>query len=268
MIIDAAYGRAAGRQASWSERAVANIQVIWALIERDVQSRFGQNALGYGWTFVAPFAWIGATYFAFYFFGRRAPVYTDTITFIISGLIPYAAFRYVINTIGRVNSSVRGLLIFPSVAPEHAVIAAAIVEFVNIFIVFAVVAAVNLLVFGNGELDDPLMFVEGVGLAWGLGASYGYLLSVLGRISPIIQQAGVIALRPTYLLSGVFFTANELPDFILRIFGWNPVLHAIDIARDGMLFHYQSRVADPAYPLIVIAALLATAITVGMALRD
>jgi transposase len=32
-----------------------------ALARREIQSRFGENALGYAWTYVAPLAWIAAT---------------------------------------------------------------------------------------------------------------------------------------------------------------------------------------------------------------
>jgi capsular polysaccharide transport system permease protein len=129
--------------------------------------------------------------------------------------------------------------------------------------VFAVVATFNLLVFGNGELDNVPQFVAGVTLAWGLGASYGYLFSSLGRYRPNFQRFGVALLRPTFFLSGVFFTANELPDDILKIFGWNPLLHAIEVARDGMLFHYQSRVASPAYVVVWIIVLTLAGIAVS-----
>ena len=235
-----------GPSGGLTERLVAHIDIILALVARDFRGRFGQNSLSYAWTYLAPLAWIGATYLGFYIFSRTSPVYTDTITFIISGLIPYAAFRYTVTALGRVNNGIRGLLIFPTVRHEHGIVAVALLEFVNIFVVFAVVAVANLLLFGNGELDNIPQFVAGVALAWGLGASYGYLVSSLGRYRPNLWRFGVALLRPTFFLSGVFFTANELPEDWLKYFGWNPLLHAVEVARDGMLFHYHSRVASPA----------------------
>lgn len=238
------------------DRPHPHLQVILALAKRDVQSRFGANWLGYAWTYVTPLAWIAATYLAFYLFGRMSPVYTDTITFIISGLIPYAAFRFVVTAIGKTNSTVRGLLIFPSVQHEHAVAATAIVEFANSFVIFGLVALVNYLAFGNGELANPIHFAWGMSLAWGLGAGYAYLFAALSRNNPTANQVGQVLLRPTFFLSAVFFTANELPETLLSVLTWNPLLHAVEIARDGMLFHYQSRVASSAYVLAWIAALL------------
>ena len=233
-----------------------------ALAARDFKTRFSQNFFGYSWTFVAPMLWIGGTFSFFYFLGRTSPVYTDIITFIISGLIPFASFRYVINAMGRVNTTARGLLIFPTVTREHAAIAAALVEYVNIFILVAVIMGINWFAFGNGEMDNPLMWLFGVTLAWGLGAAYGYFFSVLSRDDITIFQFGIILLRPAYFFSGVFFTPNELRGGVLAVFSWNSLLHAVEIARDGMLFHYQSRITDPLYVIICIFVILGAALGV------
>lgn len=247
---------------SFGDRLLGHAYIIVALMRREIGSRFGQNVVGYAWTYVAPLIWISSAYFIFSFMGRRAPVYTDVVTFIISGLIPYMTFRLVIGSMGRVNGSVRALVIYPTVTREHAAIAMALVELGNAFLVFAVVAALNYLVFGNWELDNPLQFFAGVILAWGLGAAYGYLFSALAVINVTFQFISGPLLRPAIFLSGIFFVANELPQPLLVAFQYNPLLHAVEFARDGMLFHYQSRIADPLYVLTWIAGLLAAAIIV------
>lgn len=247
---------------SFGDRLVDHGSIVIALIQREVQSRFGRNVLGYAWTYVVPVLWIGATYFAFRFFGRQTPVYTDTITFIISGLIPYFGFRYVITSIVRVNATIRGLVIFPRVTQAHGVVAMALIDLANIFIIYIVIAGLNYFIFGNWELDKPLQFVAGVALAWGLGASYGYLFSRLALVGSTFEYLAQPILRPMMFLSGIFFTANELPDYVLTLFGLNPLLHAVEFARDGMLFHYESRVASPLYVLAWIAALLAAGLLV------
>lgn len=256
-----------GRAPGLPERLIGHLDVMIALGRREIQSRFGENALGYAWTYVAPLAWIAATYFAFMLFGRTSPVFTDTITFIIAGLIPYLAFRYVITAIGRSAVSVRGLLIFPNVTEEHAIATAALIELANIFIVYALVALVNYLAFGNGELSDPLLFAAGVALAWGLGVAYAFLFASLGRIDATFTQLGPVLLRPAFFVSGIFFTANELPETFLNILWWNPLLHAVEIARDGMLFHYQSRVASPAYVLLWIGGMTAAGLIIDFVRR-
>ena len=72
----------------------------------------------------------------------------------------------------------------------------------------------------------------------------------------------MILLRPSYFFSAVFFIPNELTGDVLKVFSWNPLLHAVEIARDGMLFHYESRVADPLYVIVCIAVLFGAALAV------
>lgn len=236
--------------------------LVLALAERDVRSRLGENGFGFAMSFLAPLAWVAATYLAFYLFGRTSPVFTDTITFIISGLIPYATFRAVVTAVGRSRATVRGLVIFPSVTEEHSVASAALVEVLNGFILLLVVFAANFLLFGRGEMADPAGFLWGMGLCWALGLSYGYVFLALSRFNARLNQLGQILLRPSFFLSAIFFTANELPDRLLDVLGWNPLLHAVEIARDGMLLHYQSRVASDGYVLLWIAALFGTGVVI------
>lgn len=255
---------AQGRPGSRSpgEWIVANSEIVLALVRRDFSTRFSQNFFGYSWSFVAPLLWIGGTFAFFHFLGRRSPIYTDVITFIVSGIIPYVAFRYTVNAMGRVNGTVRGLLIFPTVTREHSAVAAAVLEYANIYVLAAVLFALNYFIFGNGEMSNFPMWAGGVTLAWLLGAGYGYFFSVLARGDPTIFQFGVIILRPSYFLSGVFFVPSELRGDILAVLQWNPLLHAVEIARDGMLFHYQSKLTDAWYVLAWAAGLFGAGLAV------
>lgn len=247
-----------------AEDPLDHLQIIKGLAKRELQSRFGQNAFGYSWSFVGPFIWIAATYFGFQIFGKTSPVYTDLITFIISGLIPFAGFRYVMGAVYRSHGLVRPLLIFPSVKVEHGVITLAVMESLNLLLVFCVVAGLNFILFGNGELDNLPLFLGGISLAFALGVAYGYLFVNLGIINKTAEFIGPILLRPAFFLSAVFFTANELPDYILEVFAWNPILHVVEIARDGMLFNYQSRVSSAPYVLLWIFGLFAAAFAVRL----
>jgi ABC-type polysaccharide/polyol phosphate export permease len=240
---------------SFGEWAVEHGEIVLALAARDLKTRFSQNFFGYSWSFVAPLLWIGGTFSFFYFLGRTSPVYTDTVTFIISGLIPFVAFRYTVNAMGKVNNLVRSLVIFPSVTHEHAAAAAAIAEYVNVFILAGIIFAINYIAFDHFELDNLPVWIAGITLAWLLGAGFGYLFSVLSRRNMTVFQIGFILLRPSYFFSAVFFVPNEFRGDILAVLSWNPLLHAVEIARDGMLFHYQSRVSDPLYVIVCILLL-------------
>jgi capsular polysaccharide transport system permease protein len=256
------------RSASPAEWLRAQLQIVAALARRDVQSRFGESWLAYASSFLAPIAWIGATWLAFYLLGRSSPVYTDMVSFIISGLIPYALFRYVVTAIGRTKTTSRNLLLFPTVAEEHNMAAGALVELANGFILFLLVTGANLAIFGKGELADPLAFGWGMLLCWSLGGAYAYFFAMLSRFHRRANNIGQLLLRPTFFLSAVFFTANELPEHVLDWLSWNPLLHAVEVARDGMLFNYQSRIASGGYVLLWIVALGIGGFILGLLRRN
>lgn len=256
------------RSASPGEWLRIQLQIVATLARRDVQSRFGESWLGYAGSFLAPVAWIGATWLAFYLLGRTSPVYTDMFSFIISGLIPYSLFRYVVTAIGRTKSSARTLLLFPTVAEEQNMAAGALVELANGIVLFLLVTAANLAIFGKAELADPLTFGWGMLLCWGLGGAYAYFFAMLSRFHGRATNIGQLLLRPTFFLSAIFFTANELPEHVLDWLSWNPLLHAVEIARDGMLFNYQSRIASGGYVLLWIAALGTGGAVLGLIRRN
>lgn len=247
---------------------VSDWDVIAGLIRRELKLRFGEEWFGVIGAYIAPMVWIAAVYLAFTFFGRSSPVHTDLITFIISGLIPYASFRYTVNAIGKSRSLVRPLLVYPTVRRRHAVAATAIVEFANAFVIVAVVMAVNYVVFGNWEMEDPLGFVWGVSLAWGLGVGFGYIFNNLAEINKIWWTVGQAILRPTFFISAVFFTGNEVPDRLYQYLGWNPLLHAAEVTRTAMLVNYESRVADTGYVIVAIFVLGAAGLLVRLLMRD
>lgn len=243
---------------------VSDLEVVTALIGREIKMRFGEEWFGFAAGYIAPLVWITAVYLAFAFFGRASPVYTDVVTFIISGLIPYAAFRYTVNAMGRARGLVRTLLIYPTVRRWHAMAATGAVELFNTFAIVAIVMGLNWAIFGNGEMAHPLDYAWGIVLSWMLGAGFGFTFVFLAEIRQIWWVVGQSLLRPSFFISAVFFTGNELPERLVKLLDWNPLLHAVEITRTAMLVHYESRIASESYLILCIAGLFAA----GLAIRQ
>lgn len=75
-------------------------------------------------------------------------------------------------------------------------------------------------------------------------------------ISETAKRMVPIVLRPMFWISGIFFTAPELPSGLLPYLHWNPLLHAIEITRSGVFLDYTTDFADAAVPLSVSAIFL------------
>jgi ABC-type polysaccharide/polyol phosphate export permease len=89
------------------------------------------------------------------------------------------------------------------------------------------------------EIDQPIAAYGMMLLAWFTGCAVGLIFLVLkpwfptavGIMTTIYQRANLIA-------SGKMFLANTLPGFMLAMFDWNPLFHAIDQARGFVFINY------------------------------
>jgi ABC-type polysaccharide/polyol phosphate export permease len=52
------------------------------------------------------------------------------------------------------------------------------------------------------------------------------------------------------------FVANTLPGYMLAMFDWNPLFHAIDQARGFIFINYNPHFSSPTYPLWVSLGLI------------
>jgi len=233
------------------------IEVLSALIIRETRTQFAQQSLGYLWAFITPVAWIGLFVALFLFMGRKSPINTDIVSFLATGFLGYLTFfrRSFDQVMGGIQSN-RPLMFVNRVTPTDLVLARAVLGLQTAILVFAVIMLANLLIFDNGEIQEALTVVFGFSMAWGLGASLGWLIAVLGQIWQSARQVMQIVLRPMFWISGLFYTANELPKMLADVLWYNPVFHAIEITRNGMFINYESVMATAWYPLWWIAGMV------------
>ncbi|HWJ70590.1 MAG TPA: ABC transporter permease [Sphingobium sp.] len=225
---------------------------IVAVMTRELRSRFVGDPLGYGWAYLTPLAWIAVIYAVFHILGRTSPVDADIGSFILSGIMPYLAFRYQVSSVLRAKTAYRSVMALPAMSPATIYAGIISLEFYNILIIYLALLLSNYMVFGALHLADPLAVFWGFLLASGVGGALGYALASLGSSGPSLTRATAIILRPMFYLSAVFYTANELPREWQAWLAWNPVLHAIELMRTGIFLDYDSDIATGWVPVVFI----------------
>lgn len=228
------------------------LDVITALMIRDIKSRFAGHGIGYAWAFITPIAWIAVIAGFFSLIGRNPPVYTDMVSFLLAGLLPYVVFRLTVTAMLRAAMANRFMVFFGAVKFSDIYLATAILEYFNGIIVYAFIFAGNWLLFSRAEMDDLSVAITGFGLAWMLGVSFGRMAAMLARTSNLVTRSVPIILRPLFWISGIFYTANEPPGYIVDFLWFNPLFHAIEIVRTGVFAGYESRMADFMVPVVYI----------------
>lgn len=229
---------------------VVQAQVVHALILRETRTRFGVHQLGFLWAFIEPVLFI-STFLVLYSVTERSPPAGMTLFgFMVTGVIPYFLFRESATRVALAVSSNKGLLFYPQVRPLDLIAARTTLEFTTFFLVMGILMGGEAFWLGHGELQNPLGVIIGLLLANMLGAAFGAILGSLALYVPALERLTGALMRPFFWLSGVFFTANDVPLALLEYIKFNPVLHCVEQVRDGWFYSYESYHLEPTYPLV------------------
>lgn len=231
------------------------LQVIHALLLREVKTRFGEHHLGYGWALLEPLMWVGILMAFTFTVGRTAPYGLPILDFFVTGIVPFLAFR---NTVSRASAGISGnagLLLFPQVRPLDLVGARVLLETVTYFIVFVLLLAVAVWTRGAFVVDDLLETVTGFALTTALGCGLGLVFCGLSVFTPTIERIQGPLMRPFFWTSAVFYSADAVPSALRPVILLNPLTHCIEMVRDGWFPGYAARGVNPAYPAFWVLVL-------------
>ncbi len=228
------------------------LQVIHALVMRETLTRFGAHQLGYIWALIEPLFWVAIFYVLFIVMGKSLPYGMDIVTFITTGVIPYLLVR---QTLSRGHSAIppnKALLFYPQIRPLDLIMARTSLEIATLVTVFVIIMGGHAFYTGELVIEKPLTVLIGLLLAGLLGATLGLLLSALSVYSKVVDRLAPLINRPLFFTSGLFFTANELPTNVREMLLWNPVLHTVEMVRDGWFYTYEAYYMDISYVLFWI----------------
>ncbi len=243
-------------------------QVVHALVLRETRTRFGSHQLGYFWALANPVMFVGTFAVMLHITGRGAPLGMDVNSFLATGFLTFFFFRDVANRGSGAVKANKGLLFYPQVHPLDLIAARTQLEITTLAVVFVLVMGGNALWQQQFNIDDPLLVVVGLALAAGIGASLGLVLCAIAVFSNSVERISGFALRPLFWVSGLFFTANDLPPQARDVLLYNPLLHCIELVRTGWFPAYDSRYADWAYPAIWAVGLAFVGLTLERVARQ
>lgn len=234
------------------------ITVVWALMMREVITRFGRHKLGYLWAFLEPFIQIGI-WFVIRLVIRSRGGASDMSPwlFLSTGVMPLIMFMHMNTYVGGAISANRGLLAFPPVKTMDTIIARFLLEAVTLMVV-AFVLFGSLIAFGVATWPDSLgtLAYASCGMIL-LGLGFGICKAIGSAFYPIIGMFNMVIGRTLYLTSGIFFDPETLPPDIQYWLSFNPCLHGVQLFRHGYSNLYFTNLADPWY-LFGVAIILVT----------
>jgi capsular polysaccharide transport system permease protein len=222
-------------------------RVVHALMMREVRTRFGRNRLGYLWAFAEPLFWVATFAGVRILMGASPPAGMDMVSFLATGIITFILFR---TTVNHCMASILGnkpLLFYPQVRPLDIALARSLLEGATLVAVFVGILFANGLYQGELYVDNAVGVIGALLLTWLLGVGMGLFFMGLSVYSAAIERIVPLLMRPLFFISGLFFTADELPADLREILLYNPVLHTIEMVRDGWFREFHSGYFEVGY---------------------
>lgn len=241
-------------------RRLAGLRTIAALILREMATTYGRSPGGYLWSVLEPVAGIALLTFAFSAFIRSPGLGVSFPLFYATGMMPFMAYLSVSVRVSQALTFSRPLLTYPVVTCLDAVLArfllAALTEFMVAFIVFAGILAV----FDARVIPDYPLILEAMALALFLGLGVGTMNCWLMTRFQIWQRVWAVLTRPLFLVSGIFFLFETVPEAIRNLLWFNPLVHVIGLMRRGFYTGYEALWLSRLYVLGVAGVLFAVGI--------
>lgn len=205
--------------------------VIYALLLRELTSRFGKSRGGFIWVLVEPVAHLVVPVLIMSFIRNRVLPGVEYPVFLVYGFLPFLLFKAIcLQIVNGVNSS-KGLLSYRQVHLMDIFIAKAMAYAVIQAVVFALVLS-GMSLFGFDVLPPrPVEFAGVLILTTTLAFGLGLVLAAIVSLVPDARSIINVMFMPLYLVSGVLFPITRFPDEMVRWMAINPVLHLVELSR-------------------------------------
>ncbi|MEM8576511.1 MAG: ABC transporter permease [Pseudomonadota bacterium] len=231
-------------------------RAVFALTLREMSTSYGRSPGGYLWAILEPAGGIALMTLIFSVGFRNPPLGADFALFYAGGILPFFFYNDIAMKMGQVVQSNRALLEYPRVTFVDALLARLLLNALTQLMVVAVVLSFlttitsEETVFDLGKMTLALTML--IVLAAGVGTANAYLIVAF----PIWATAWSVMNRPLFLISGIFFLIEAIPEPYQAWLLWNPLVHPIGLMRDAMYPYYQPAYVSELYVFAVGALLM------------
>lgn len=208
-------------------------RVIWALMMREVITRFGRENMGVLWLVAEPMMFtLGVTALwsaAGMNHGSSLPI----VAFAITGYSSVLMWR---NTVSRCNSGIQSnvsLLYHRNVRVIDVFVTRMVLEMAGATASFLILATFFTAIEWIAPPEDPLLVVAGwLMLAW-FGAALAMVIGAATAYSEIIERLWHPASYLLFPLSGAAFMVEWLPVAGQKVVLLLPMVHGVELLREG-----------------------------------
>lgn len=207
--------------------------IIWALVLRELATRYGRNNIGFLWVIAEPLLFCAAV---LVLWNAIKPPFEHGLRitpFVVTGYMPIVLVRHMITYALTCVKSNASLLYHRRISLLHLFLSRALLEFIGVSLAFL---AVFVILAAFGLMEPPanlgLVYAGWLLLAW---ISFGLAL-IMGAVAELISIVERFVAALTYVLvplSGTFYMAAWLPPEYRKMVLYLPFLHPVEMIRGG-----------------------------------
>jgi capsular polysaccharide transport system permease protein len=224
-------------------------RVLYALMLRDIRTRFFGSGLGYLFAIAWPLSHIMIVVAILTLAGRSAP-YGDSIPlFIGTGVLPFMTFSYLSRFMMISMFMARPLLAFPEVKLIDILLASALLETLAACLVIVVIMVVGWFAGIDVMPNDIIQACYAFGAALLLGLGFGLLNGVIALAMPFWMTVYSLCIVAFWMCSGIFFVPDALPDVLRNALAYSPVVQIVEWTRSAYFEGYGDLILDRRYTI-------------------
>jgi capsular polysaccharide transport system permease protein len=244
--------------------ALATARCTVALMLREMATSYGRSPGGYLWALLEPVAAIALLSLVFSAAFHAPSLGRSFPLFYAVGFLPFLMFNDLVNKLASALRFSRPLLAYPAVTFLDALLARFVLNTGTHIVVGLVVVGGILAAFETATIIRPgpvaLAVAMTAALAFGIGTFNCLALSAF----PVWDRLWQIASRPLFVVSGIFFILEDVPQPFRDWLWFNPLIHITGEMRRGIYATYEPAWVSPPY---VFALSLAPAVLALVLLR-
>jgi len=222
---------------------------VWALILREILTRYGRKGLGFLWLFLEPLLFVAAfTSVRFITFGEKTEFdIRFIVTFMVTGLLATALWR---NSVGRVMDALKAnaaLFYHRTITVFDVFLARILLEVIAVTGVFMLLSFI--LIFADLMYKPYDLFYVVLGWSLQVWYAFGFALTI-GSLAHIWESLrriwGPIGLI-LFITGGTFYMVEWLPPELREYAMLIPTVNNIELIRYGFFGPEMTPYYDVAY---------------------
>ncbi|WP_085034511.1 ABC transporter permease [Ensifer aridi] len=224
-----------------------HLRVTAALIVREMSMRYGSKPGGYLWAIFDPVAHVAMMTLIFQVFARMPALGLSFPLFFASGYLPFTFYQRMSSFMAGTMKANKALLSYPVVSPFDAIVSRFVLQLMTDALVTIVIL---MMIVELADVTQPMNvagMVKAAGAAAVLGLGVGTINIVMFARFALYEQIFGIINRPLFMISGVFFLPENLPNPFREFILYNPLVHIIMWFRSSIYLEYRAGGLDTGY---------------------